>query len=1288
MMIDKQIYKIFIIKNINIELIIFLLLIIPIFANNIFHTLRKLNGGTVIEMNMAFTGLGEQNIFVNCLPRGNPSLVFINSILQDLNNGVYNIQTISNNNVTLIWDITLTNCSYMFYQLTNIEEIKFIKFDTTSVVDMRSMFMHCESLKVLNISIFNTKNVLTFEKMFSFCYILPIIDVSNFNTENAYDMNNMFSQCHGITSLNISHFNTSHVTLMHSMFSNSINLVTLDLSNLYVKNVDSRNIFRNCNKLKYIKLINYKEQDIFGGLSQEKIICTNNFNEMRNMITSFSSNTINDCSIYPLANYPQVILITIDNKGYQNIFSNEFSFINNIAKIFINGEEQTISDDGNYQLSEFINNITFFWKRYPLNETRKMFYGLTNIVELNFITFDTSFVTHMGQMFEGCSNLKFLNISSLDFSNVKYSFSMFKDCYLLDSLDLSNFNSSINTDFSQMFKGCNSLKSINLSYSITENIETMEECFKDCNNLEILDLSYFDTSRITTFNNIFYNCEKLEFINLYFYTGIDIFESLIQNKSICTDNYERLKNIAPSLEINTEVDCLIYPFNNNMTYIPSSIKSKDKLIKFARKLIRDNETYLINGESFSLLIKPINEYVEESMINIDFSKCETILKGIYPSYEFRVLQVNIKDNAPKSLIEQVEYIIFNQNGKEIDIFPCKNVDFYAEYKITNVSKLNLEKIIYFRNLGVDIFNIKDNFFNDICYPYSDNDSSSDMILNDRISDIYQNYSICEKGCEYESFNIDKMAFNCNCKLKKDISLSFVVQEGNLETYIKLDFLNANFGVIKCYNLVFTFVGKVNNIGFWLFGVILISHFPIYIFHFIYGINPVDNYIKSEMDRKGYNIINTIENNKEIKKSLSFTKETSNRQFKEKKNQKSKFLKTKKSKFCKAKINNNSHPPKKGKHLESNIEDLNNANQNIENNHKKNILKIFENEDEKLEYRSFSYNYKIEKKNYNNKNNLRINLGTNSEFKKKIKKIPKRNSLFINNLTYELNSNETFSVVNTNSPSIKEDNKSYKINNEISLILINADNEKYFPINSKYILNNYDFEEAINYDERKLWRIFLIYIYAKNNLLNIIFFNPPLELKPLRICIFIFSFACDFALNALFYFTDNISDIYHYNGVHKILFTLINNITISLISTIVSFLLLTFFNSLTQSTDKIKKVFNEQDILLKSDDKYKVSMQKKLEIKDKIKNILKCLKIKIIFFIIFELLLTLFFLYYTIAFCHVYKSTQISWLLDGISSYVISFLVSFVISFICSIIYKIAIKYKIKILYKIILFLYE
>ena len=275
--------------------------------------------------------------------------------------------------------------------------------------------------------------------------------------------------------------------------------------------------------------------------------------------------------------------------------------------------------------------------------------------------------------------------------------------------------------------------------------------------------------------------------------------------------------------------------------------------------------------------------------------------------------------------------------------------------------------------------------------------------------------------------------------------------------------------------------------------------------------------------------------------------------------------------------------------------------------------------------------------------------------------------------------------------IEENNKQIKKkeNNNYSLILINANNTgNHLPLNSNYLLTNYDYDEAIKYDKRSFLRIFFIYLISKDNILNIIFLNPPLELKPLSLCIFIFSYSCDLALNAFFYLSDNISDRYQYTGPNRTLFCLINNIIISFISTVVSYILLYFFQTLTQSSNKIEDLFKDQDQLLKNNKNYKVNEKEKMRIEEEINSIIKCLRIKIICFIILEFIFMLFFFYYVIAFCQVYRSTQMSWLLDSISSYCISLAITVSLSLVCSIVYIVSIKCQSSKLYKIVVFIYE
>ena len=198
----------------------------------------------------------------------------------------------------------------------------------------------------------------------------------------------------------------------------------------------------------------------------------------------------------------------------------------------------------------------------------------------------------------------------------------------------------------------------------------------------------------------------------------------------------------------------------------------------------------------------------------------------------------------------------------------------------------------------------------------------------------------------------------------------------------------------------------------------------------------------------------------------------------------------------------------------------------------------------------------------------------------------------------------------------------------------------------------------------------------------------MELKPLRISVLLFNFAYDFALNALFYLSENISDKYHYSGSSLYLFTLVNNLAISLASTIVTMILLYFFQTLIQSTHKIESLFREQETLLKTDKNYKVNEDDKKSIDNTIKKILKCLKIKITIFLIFEPIIMLFFFYYVTSFCHVYKSTQISWLLDCLLSYAISLIIELLLSLIITVLYIISIRSRCKMLYNLTIFIYS
>ena len=238
----------------------------------------------------------------------------------------------------------------------------------------------------------------------------------------------------------------------------------------------------------------------------------------------------------------------------------------------------------------------------------------------------------------------------------------------------------------------------------------------------------------------------------------------------------------------------------------------------------------------------------------------------------------------------------------------------------------------------------------------------------------------------------------------------------------------------------------------------------------------------------------------------------------------------------------------------------------------------------------------------------------------------------------------------------------------------------------YNLDNYSFEKAIQCDKRSFWRIYYICLLSNDRILRAFVLKSPFEIKSLRISLFLFNNASDFALNAFFYSNQNISDKYHYKGNNLIWYTLLNNLIICFSSALVSILLIMLFNLLIQSKRKIKNIFkkeNENGNLNEeiNDDKYKNIILRKLN------KVYENLRIKIFCYIFLEFLILLFYFYYITGFCIVYKETQINWLLDSILSIILSSFFKILLSFLIANFYFLSLKYKLKTLFCIIMLIY-
>ena len=203
--------------------------------------------------------------------------------------------------ILLKFNISLTDCSYMFARCENILKINFKDFNTENVTNMEYMFFGCKNMEYVNMLSFNTKKVTNMSGMFYDCNSLEDLNLSSFETKNVTNMSKMFYNCYHLNSIDLNSFNTINVINMSYMFYFCCNLNSLNLSHFNTNKVsDLSHMFDSCSKLKKLSLFNYCINKVKNSYNTTKIInCEGKFLNCSNLesIDYFEVNDKNS-SIY------------------------------------------------------------------------------------------------------------------------------------------------------------------------------------------------------------------------------------------------------------------------------------------------------------------------------------------------------------------------------------------------------------------------------------------------------------------------------------------------------------------------------------------------------------------------------------------------------------------------------------------------------------------------------------------------------------------------------------------------------------------------------------------------------------------------------------------------------------------------------------------------------------------------------------------------------------------------------------------------------------------------------
>ena len=196
------------------------------------------------------------------------------------------------------------------------------------------------------------------------------------------------------------------------------------------------------------------------------------------------------------------------------------------------------------------------------------------------------------------------------------------------------------------------------------------------------------------------------------------------------------------------------------------------------------------------------------------------------------------------------------------------------------------------------------------------------------------------------------------------------------------------------------------------------------------------------------------------------------------------------------------------------------------------------------------------------------------------------------------------------------------------------------------LNIYEFAIAKKNDKRSYVKCYISLVKTRHPLLSSFIPNNDYNLMSIKICLFFFTYALNFVFTSLFFTDDTMHKIVEDEGI----FNFINNIQITIYSSIISFVINFIIKKLALSENtilKIRKIKQLNDVK---------------QLAEKIK---KNLIIKFILFFIISFISLIIFWLYIGCFCAVYTNTQVYLLKDTLISFAFSLITPFVIYlFVC------------------------
>ena len=189
----------------------------------------------------------------------------------------------------------------------------------------------------------------------------------------------------------------------------------------------------------------------------------------------------------------------------------------------------------------------------------------------------------------------------------------------------------------------------------------------------------------------------------------------------------------------------------------------------------------------------------------------------------------------------------------------------------------------------------------------------------------------------------------------------------------------------------------------------------------------------------------------------------------------------------------------------------------------------------------------------------------------------------------------------------------------------------------YEINTLIYDKALLYDKRTYIEYYFSLLRIKHLIIFTFYTHNDYNSTIIKICLLFFSFALYYTVNALFFTDSTMHKIYEDEGTFNIIYQLPQILYSSIISSVINNIL-KYFSLTEKNVIEIKR--------------------EKINLERKVRNTLKCLKLKFVLFFSLSLFFLSIFWYYLSSFCAVYKNTQIYLIKDVLISFALTLLYPF------------------------------